>query len=125
MLSLPTIALMLSYAIPIFFLAMRKISGEHPNYGPFKLGRWGLPINIYAICYCLYCMIWAAFPPILPVDSTTMNYAAPILIGIIFVALADWYTTGHKRFKVPTSKHGIEIIMEPKQNKKDAEDAAS
>jgi hypothetical protein len=31
-----------------------------------------------------------------------MNYAGPIFIGLVLLALLDWFTTGRKRFVVPT-----------------------
>lgn len=100
--SLPTVALYISYFIPIFLLVLRKLAGKHPQYGPFKLGRWGLPINIISLLYIVYILIWTPFPPARPVTAETMNYAGPITIAIILIALADWFSTGKKRFKVPT-----------------------
>lgn len=88
---------------------MRKLAGKHPKYGPFKLGRWGIPVNVLALAFCLYSIIWTPFPPIYPVTSETMNYAGPITIVLILLALADWFTTGRKRFAVPTSTYTIEM----------------
>jgi amino acid transporter len=51
LISLPTIALYISYFIPIFFLVIGELQNRHPQYGPFKLGRWGLPINLYALAF--------------------------------------------------------------------------
>jgi hypothetical protein len=31
-----------------------------------------------------------------------MNYAAPIFLGAILLALVDWILRGHKIFEVPT-----------------------
>lgn len=39
LIGIPTCALMLSYFIPICLITIRKVPGEHPKYGPFKLGR--------------------------------------------------------------------------------------
>lgn len=52
--SLPTIALYMSYLMPTLLLLLRKVRGIHPQYGPFKLGRWGIPINTFACAYALY-----------------------------------------------------------------------
>ena len=99
--SLPMVALSISYFIPILLLLLRKLSGKHPQYGPFKLGRWGVPINIAALCFLLFIIVWIPFPPVRPVTAENMNYAGPICIGVICLALLDWFTTGRKRFKVP------------------------
>lgn len=105
LISLPTLALYLSYFFPILFLFMRKITRTMPiPYGPFKLGRWGMPINFFAICYLLFTMIWIPFPVMLPVTRDNMNYAGPVLGAVLLCALADWCITGRKRFKVPVAR---------------------
>jgi hypothetical protein len=38
-----------------------------------------------------------------------MNYAGPLCIAVILFALLDWFTTGRKRFVVPT---GEIVILE-------------
>lgn len=94
------LALCISYIIPITLLTIRKLLNEHPNYGPFKLGRWGLPVNLSAIVFLIYCLIWTPFPTMYPVTAENMNYAGPITIAVILVALADWFNTGKTRFKL-------------------------
>lgn len=100
--SLPTIALYISYFIPILLLLLRKLAGKHPQYGPWKLGRWGVPIYTLSLIYIVYILIWVPFPPSRPVTAETMNYSGPMVIGVICFALLDWFTTGKRRFKVPT-----------------------
>ena len=104
LISLPTIALYISYFIPILFLTIRKLQGRHPVYGPFKLGRWGLPINLYSMAYIIYIVTFLPFPSIRPVTSINMNYAGPIMGAIIVIAVGDWFITGKRRFHVPTSR---------------------
>jgi hypothetical protein len=85
------------------------------------LGKWGLPINAFSLCYILYILIWTPFPPSRPVTAETMNYAGPITIGVILIALADWFTTGKRRFKVPTGTIVIldeELEIDKKADKK-------
>ncbi|KAK0109940.1 hypothetical protein ONS95_002607 [Cadophora gregata] len=103
LISLPTIALYMSYFIPILFLVIRKLQNRHPTYGPFKLGRWGLPINLFSLIYILYILRFVPFPVMLPVTATTMNYAGPMMGVIIVVALGDWVISGRKRFEVPVA----------------------
>jgi len=103
LISLPTIALYISYFIPIFFLVIRKLQNRHPQYGPFKLGSYGLPINLFALAYILYILTFLPFPTILPVEASNMNYAGPLVGAIIVIALGDWFVSGKKRFQVPVS----------------------
>lgn len=99
--SLSTISLYTSYIPPIALLLLRKLEGRHPTYGPFHLGKFGIPINIFAICYALYIIIFLALPPVLPVTGASMNYASPILGALIVIALCDWFWKGRKRFDLP------------------------
>ncbi|KAI8931379.1 hypothetical protein NX059_011712 [Plenodomus lindquistii] len=103
LISLPTIALYISYFIPIALLTARQLAGRHPKYGPFRLGKWSIPIKICAMIYLLYVIIFVAFPASRPVTSLTMNYAPPILGGFFVLAMMDWFIRGRKTFEVPTA----------------------
>ena len=105
-LSLASIALMLSYILPIIFFVLTRLRGDHVPFGPFRLGRFGLPINFFAIAYGVFILIWLPFPPYMPITAANMNYSGPILGAIILFALFDWFTWGKKRFVVPTDKVG-------------------
>ena len=100
-LSVSGIALYISYLVPITLILIRKLEGRHPAYGPWQLGRWGIPINLFAILYGLYVTIWLSFPVSLPVTAVGMNYAAPLWIATLMFALATWFFYGRKRFQVP------------------------
>lgn len=104
-LSLSAVALYTSYAIPIILLAVKRV--YHPaeiRWGPFCLGRWGLPINLFAIVYSVYVVIFVTFPPILPITATNMNYAAPVLGAVLIFAVLDWGFRGRFVWNGPISK---------------------
>jgi len=88
---------------------LRKIRGPPLIYGPFQLGRWGIPINLASLAYIFYTATWIPFPTILPVTAQNMNYSGPILLAIIFAALIDWSITGHKRFELPVAREVSEF----------------
>lgn len=67
LISLPLIALYISYAIPILFLLLRKLRGRTPELGPFELGRWGVTVNLMAVLYIVYVLCLVALPTIMPV----------------------------------------------------------
>lgn len=58
--------------------------------------------------YLVYVIIFVAFPASKPVTSLNMNYAPPILIGFLLIAMVDWFARGRKTFEVPTAalEHG-------------------
>ncbi|OCK78966.1 amino acid transporter [Lepidopterella palustris CBS 459.81] len=99
--SLPALALYISYFFPILFIFLRRISSNPPTYGPFKLGILGIPLNLLALCYIIFIIVWMPFPTILPVTGNNMNYAGPLVGAVILGALCDWVISGRKRFQVP------------------------
>lgn len=101
--SLPVISYYISYFLPILFIMLRKLQGRHPQYGPFKLGRWGIPLNLYALVYILFLLSFVALPPFRPVTAVNMNYCGPLVLLIILFAVVDWVISGHRRFKVPVT----------------------
>ena len=103
LISLPTIALYVSYLVPITLLTTRQLSGRHPKYGPFRLGRWSVPVKLCAMVYLVYVIIFVSFPASKPITSVTMNYAPVILVGFFLVAMLDWFARGRRSFKVPTA----------------------
>jgi amino acid transporter len=107
-LSLNTLALYISYIIPIIFFTLAKLRGEKIPFGPFKLGRFGLPINIFSIVYGIFIIIFLPFPPFLPVTGANMNYGGPVMGAVILFALGDWAISGRKRFKVPVERVEME-----------------
>ena len=84
--------------IPILFIAIKRIRGEHIARGPFSLGRWSLPVNVFAIVYGTFIIIWLPFPPGLPVDASNLNWSGPIMGLVILFAVSDWYLNGKRRF---------------------------
>lgn len=105
-LSLSAVGLYLSYMMPILFFMIKRYQGEIPTHAPFRLGKWGLPINLFALAFGLLVIIFLPFPSFLPLTWNTMNYAGPILGVVIILAAVDWFTTGKRRFVVPTSPVG-------------------
>jgi len=107
LISLPLISLYISYVIPIIFLLFRKLRGQHPVYGPFKLGRWGIPINIFSVLYVFYVLSFVPLPTIMPVTAVNMNYAGPLVLAVILLALGDWFISGRFRFQIPVLKRDL------------------
>lgn len=105
LISLQALALHISYFLPILFMLLRKVRGPPPPYGPFKLGAIGLPVNVFALCYLIFVVIWMPFPQILPVTGDNMNYAGPIFGAVVLGALAHWFISGRKTFKMPVIRY--------------------
>jgi amino acid transporter len=106
--ALTGIALHVSYFFPILFFMLKKMKKE-VKMGPWSMGRWGIPVNMFTLVYLIYVIIWMPFPVMLPVTGTNMNYAAPVFVAILIGALADWVISGRKRFQVPVAQNLPEL----------------
>jgi amino acid transporter len=105
LISLQAFALHISYFFPILFMLLRKIRGPPPPYGPFKMGAIGVPVNMFALCYLVFVVLWMPFPQVLPVTGDNMNYAGPIFGAVVVGALAHWFISGHRTFKMPVIRY--------------------
>ena len=114
--SLGTLALYISYIIPMIFFTLAKLRGDPIAFGPFRLGRFGLPINIFAIIYAVFIAIFLPFPPTVPVTAANMNYGGPVMGVVILFALLDWAISGRKRFKAPIGKTQLELEDQNESN---------
>jgi len=70
-------------------------------WGPFRLGRLGVPITIGALCYTVLAVFFSFWPSIIPVTVTSMNYASLIFGGFLLISLAFWFIHGRKVYIGP------------------------
>jgi choline transport protein len=52
--SLCTLGIMACYILPISCFLLRKVNSNSIEYGPFQLGRWGIPVNVFALCFAIF-----------------------------------------------------------------------
>lgn len=60
------------------------------------MGRWGLPVNLFALVYTAYVTVWLCFPAYRPVTGENMNYALPIFAGTTLFAFVYWFLRGRR-----------------------------
>ena len=113
-LSLATIGFYFSYGIPIVLFLIRRFNKVDPIvFGPWRMGHMlGVITNVLAIMFCIFLVIFLPFPTVLPVTAQNMNYASPIFIGVILIALTDYVFRGHKKFVGPIRETRSEVSSE-------------
>lgn len=84
------ICILLSYMMPILFLVMkgRQIL---PKDRYINLGKFGLPLNIFAVFWSIFITIWLCFPLYLPVTTTNMNYACAVAGAVVLLSAGNWF----------------------------------
>ena len=100
--SLCTLAAFMSYTLPIgSFLWYRTVRGQSIAYGPWRLGNWGIPINIFALCWCIFFVVILPFPSEIPVTLKNMNYAGPIALAVFAILTVDWLIRARHNYYGP------------------------
>ncbi|KAL5338951.1 amino acid/polyamine transporter I [Aspergillus crustosus] len=104
-LSLSTLGLYISYLIPLVLLVLKRLTNPRDiPQGTYSLGKLGLPVNVVAILFATYFVIFLPFPPTLPVTAENMNYAGPVLGFVMLFAVGDWVVRGRHKWEGPTMR---------------------
>lgn len=107
--SLATLALLSSYLIAISCMLRARLQNK-VQYGGWTLGRLGVPLNIFALIYTAWIMIFACFPQYLPVTGAGMNYALPIFAFVLLVALGLWFGRAKQHWP-GLNKEIIDVVL--------------
>ena len=64
-------------------------------------GIWGILINAYSIFYMAVILFFSFWPPITPVDYTTMNYSIGVTGGVAIISVIYYLVHAKKEYKGP------------------------
>lgn len=103
-LSVSTIALTISYALPIITLLL--VGRDKLPAGPFKLGKCGAVINWIAVIYCCITTVFFFFPGSPDPAPADMNYAIAVFGIMLIVAIGFWFYKGRSSFMQTESIDG-------------------
>ncbi|KAJ5773656.1 Amino acid/polyamine transporter I [Penicillium paradoxum] len=95
-LSVSTVALTVSYAMPI--LALLVTGREKLPPGPFKLGRAGPWLNWVSIFYCIITTIFFLFPETPNPTASDMNFAIAVFGVMLVIAVTFWFIKGSRTY---------------------------
>lgn len=101
--SLTTVSLYASYILPIAIMIRRRLRNDEPKFGPYTLGRYGLLVNVIAILWGTFAVIFEVFPTEMPVTAANMNYASLMFGSTVIFSLATWFLYGGKSFQGPVN----------------------
>ena len=104
LISLTTVSLYASYMLPIVLMVKRRLRNDEPCFGPYTLGRYGLLVNVIAILWGTFAVIFELFPTEMPVTAANMNYASVVFGSAVIFSLATWFLYGGKTFKGPVNE---------------------
>lgn len=96
-LSVSTIALTISYAMPV--LALLVVGRDKlPPGGEFRLGRLGPLVNWISVIYCAITTVFFFFPGEPAPPASDMNYAIAVFGVMLVVAIGFWFVQGRRTY---------------------------
>ncbi|KAF2008733.1 amino acid transporter [Aaosphaeria arxii CBS 175.79] len=70
-------------------------------WGPFCMGRLGVPITIFAMIYSFIGWFFSFWPPVANLSASTFNWSLAVYFGVLFIAIAWWGLRARKTYKGP------------------------
>lgn len=89
-LSLGVCALLGSYLVSIGSVAYRRISRQPLLTAHFKLGRWGLPLNLISLAFLAVAWVISFFPPMVNPPVEAMNWSC-LVFGTVMIGAGGYY----------------------------------
>lgn len=94
MVSIATLGLYISYALPIFFRVTTARKSFVP--GPFHLARYGVFVGWAAVLWVAFVTVLFSLPVAYPVAKDNFNYTPVAVGGVLVLSLVAWVF--HARF---------------------------
>lgn len=77
------------------------MKGQELPRARWSLGRWGLPINAFAVSYSAFIVLLSCFPDSNPTDISDANMAPVIWTAVILITVVAYVVHGRKNFTPP------------------------
>lgn len=101
--SLGAVAILSSYLVTIGTLIWRRLYGAPLPPRRWSLGKYGLAINIVAVCFVLPMFIFAFFPLTREVNRETLNYASVMFVACLSIAVVYYLIKGRHVYDGPVA----------------------
>lgn len=99
--SLTLLALLSTYMISIACVLRKRLLHEDLPKARWSLGRWGIPINMFAFFYSGFVIVFSCFPSEVPVALDTANWAPAVWAGVILLAVVVYWIHGRRYYTPP------------------------
>ena len=83
---------MVTYAISIGCVTLKRLRKQSLPPARWSLGKFGLPINLVAVVYSSFAIIFICFPVATPVEPANMNWAIVMFSAALGIALIYYLT---------------------------------
>lgn len=94
-----TAVMIFSYSFPIMIDLLCCMRKNRLQPGSFRLGRLKTPVNVMAVCWSVYLIIFMCFPTSMPVTKANMNYTVVIFTFPFVLAGLSWVLYGRRTYQ--------------------------
>ena len=101
--SLTITSLLSAYIVSITCVLLKRLRGQPLPHHRWSLGRFGMAVNIGALCFLLPIYLFAFFPLSTPVTRETMNWGVVMYVGVIGSASIYYWVRGRHHFIPPVA----------------------
>jgi choline transport protein len=93
-----------SIADSSYSILQKRLRGESLPPSRFTLGKFAIPINIFAVLYVTVACIASFFPVVNSTAVADMNWSVVMFGGVLVIACVDYTFRGRKHYIEPV-KH--------------------
>lgn len=112
--SLTVTALYSSYMVSAGSMLYRQLSGTlNVRWGPFKMGRASIPVNVFSLAYTVVAWIFAFFSESPNPGVRSLNWSGTVFGGSLIFCLTYWWVSARKQYtgpRVEVDREGVELI---------------
>ncbi|KAM7196841.1 amino acid transporter [Rhypophila sp. PSN 637] len=101
--SLGVAALLSSYIISVGCMAVKRIRGETLLPSHFRLGKMGLPLNLFSFLFLVLSFVMSFFPPTPQPAAEAMNWTVVVYGAVILFSLVYYAIRGRHVYAGPVS----------------------
>lgn len=103
LLSVNVVAYFSSFILAAGIMLHKRLTTANSEipWGPFRLGKAGIPITIFALIYTVWALFFSFWPTTSHVEADTMNYSVLIFGAAVLFSLIFWAFWGRKTYVGP------------------------
>ena len=92
-----------SFILSASVMLNKRLTTPDPDlpWGPFRLGRAGVPITVVALAYSVLGAFFSMWPTTVKPSAESMNYCVVVFGGVMVFSLFFWLVYGRKHYTGP------------------------
>ena len=108
--SVAVAAFYVSFIISAVVLLRRRLAAAKLPYGPFNMGRYSIPVTVFAIAYSLIGAFFSLWPQDAHPSLKDMNWSVVIFAGMLVFSIFYWFVAARKTYTGPVVEVSLEEL---------------